>query len=52
LGRGIDDIADIDLAQPCDARDRRLDGGVIELGLRIFDRRRVGGDLRRQLRNC
>ena len=51
MGRGVDDVADVDLAQPCDAGDRRLDGGVIELGLRVLDRRRVGRDLRRELRD-
>ena len=40
LGRGIDDIADVDLAEAGDAGDRRLDGGVIELGLRVLDQRR------------
>ena len=51
LGRGIDDVADIDLAQPGDAGDRRLDGGVVELGLGVGNRRVVGCDLRGQLRN-
>ena len=51
LGRGVDDVADIDLTQPDDARDRRLDGGIVELGLGVEDRRVVGGDLRRQLRD-
>ncbi len=40
---GIDDVADIDLAQAGDAGDRRLDGGVIELGLGVGDRGVVGG---------
>ena len=51
LGRGIDDVADVDLAQPGDAGDRRLDGGVIELGLRVLDRAVSACDLRRQLRD-
>ena len=51
LRRGIDDIADIDLPEPDDTGDRRLDGGVIELGLRVLDQRRVGLNLRRQLRD-
>ena len=49
LCRGIDDIADIDLPEPDDTGDRRLDGGVIELGLRVFDQRRIGLNLGRQL---
>ena len=48
---GVDDVADIDLAQAGDARDRRLHGGVVELGLRVGDRGVVGGDLRGQLRD-
>ena len=49
LGRRVDDVADIDLTQAGDARDRRLDGGIIELGLGVGDRGIVGGDLRGQL---
>ena len=45
----VDDVADIDLAQAGDTRDRRLDGGIVELGLRVGDRGIVGGDLRGQL---
>ena len=51
LGCGIDDVADIDLAKARDAGERRLDGGVVELGLRIENGCRVGLDLRRQLRD-
>ena len=51
LRRGIDDVADIDLAQADDARDRRLDLGVVELGLGVENGRIVGGDLRGQLRH-
>ena len=51
LGRGIDDVADVDLAQAGDARDRRLDLGVVELGLGVEDGGIVGRDLRGQLRN-
>ncbi len=49
LGRSVDDVADIDLAQAGDTRDRRPDGGIVELGLRVGDRGIVGGDLRGQL---
>ena len=49
MGRGVDDITDVDLAQPRDTGNRRPDGGVIELGLRVLDQRRVGGNLRGQL---
>ena len=38
LGRGVDDIADIDLAQADHAGDRRLDVGIVELGLGVVDR--------------
>ena len=48
---GIDDVADVDLAQPDTPGDRRLDGGVVELGLRVGDRGVVGRDLRGQLRD-
>ena len=51
LRGGIDDVADIDLAQPDDAGDRRLDGGVIELGLGVGNRGVIGLDLRGQLRD-
>ena len=51
LGRGIDDVADVDLTQAGDAGDRRLDLGIVELGLGVEDRRIVGRDLRGQLRN-
>ena len=51
LRRGIDDVADIDQTKAGDARDRRLDGGVVELGLGVGDRRVVGRDLRGQLRD-
>ena len=51
LGRGIDDVADIDLAQADDAGDRRPDGGVVELGLGVGNGRNVGRDLRRHLLN-
>ena len=51
LRGGIDDVADIDLAQAGDARDRRLDRGVIDLGLGVGDRGVVGRDLRGQLRH-
>ena len=36
---------------PATPENRRPDGGVIELGLRVLDQRRVGGDLRGQLRD-
>ena len=49
LGRGVDDVADVDLAQAGDAGDRRLDLGVVELGLGVGDRRVIGRDLRGQL---
>ncbi len=49
LRRGIDDVADVDLTQAGDAGDRRLDAGVIELGLGVEDRRVVGRDLRGEL---
>ena len=51
LRRGIDDVADIDQTQAGDARDRRLDGSVVELGLRIEDGGVVGRDLRGKLRH-
>ena len=51
LRRGIDDVADVDLAQAGDAGDRRLDGGVVELGLRVEDGGVVGRDLRGELRH-
>ena len=51
LRRGIDDVADVDLPQAGDARDRRLDGGVVELGLGVENGGIVGRDLRGQLRN-
>ena len=35
--------------RPATPGDRRLDGGVVELGLRVGDRGIVGGDLRGQL---
>ena len=37
--------------RPATPGDRRLDLGVVELGLRVGDRGFVGGDLRGQLRN-
>ncbi len=43
---GVDDVAEIDLAEADHAVDRRGDGGVIELRLRRFDRRLVGIDHR------
>jgi len=48
LGRRVDDVAEIDLTQSDDTGDRRLDLGVIELGLGIGNCRIVGGDLRGQ----
>ena len=51
LGRGIDDVADVDLTKPDDAGNRRLHLGVVELGLRVIDVRIVGCDLRGKLRH-
>ena len=51
LGRGVDDVADVDLAQAGDARDRRFHLGIVELGLGIEDGRIVGRQLRGQLGN-
>ena len=45
----MDDVALIDQAEAGDARDRRADGGVVELGLRVGDRRLVRRDLRGEL---
>jgi len=45
LRRGIDDIADVDLTKAGDARDRRLDGRVIDLCLRVGDGGVVGREL-------
>ncbi len=41
---GVDDVAEIDLAEADDAIDRRVDGGEVELGLRRFDRGLIGID--------
>jgi hypothetical protein len=35
LGRGVDDIADVDLTKTGHALDRRLHLGIIELGLGV-----------------
>ena len=49
LGRSIDDVADINLTQPGDAGNRRLDGGVAKLGLRVGNGGVVSRDLSGQL---
>src|SRR5271168_3336918 len=41
---GVDEIALIDEAEPGAARDRGLDGRIVELRPRGVDRRGVGGD--------
>ena len=48
---GMDDVARVDQAEADAARDRRLDGGVVELRLALSIARLVGLDLRCQLRD-